>query len=104
MSAPNYRLVLPDSHVPTSWYNMAADLPGGLPAVLHPGTHQPIGPADLAPLFPMDLIMQEVSQDRYIPIPDEVREMYRHLPSDPAGPGSAPGKGAGHAGAHLLQE
>jgi len=76
MSAPNYRLVLPDSHIPTSWYNMAADIPGGLPAVLHPGTHQPVGPADLAPLFPMDLILQEVSQERYIPVPDEVREMY----------------------------
>src|SRR6185369_5086369 len=54
-----------------------ADLPRPLPPVLHPGTHQPIGPADLAPLFPMALIMQEVSQDRYIDIPDEVREIYK---------------------------
>jgi D-serine deaminase-like pyridoxal phosphate-dependent protein len=54
-----------------------ADLPRPLPPVLHPGTHQPVGPDDLAPLFPMQLIMQEVSQDRWIEIPDEVREIYK---------------------------
>ncbi|MCU0502049.1 MAG: pyridoxal-phosphate dependent enzyme, partial [Anaerolineae bacterium] len=73
----DYRLVLPQSRIPTHWYNIQADLPTPAPAVLHPGTKQPIGPADLAPLFPMGLILQEVSQERYIPVPDEVRDIYR---------------------------
>lgn len=77
MSHQNYRIVLPESRIPTHWYNILADLPAPLPPVLHPGTHQPIGPADLAPLFPMALIMQEVSTERYIEIPDELRDMYR---------------------------
>ena len=51
-------------------YNVQADLPQPLPPVLHPGTKQPVGPDDLAPLFPMALILQEVSQDRYIEIPE----------------------------------
>lgn len=73
----DYRVVLPQSRIPTHWYNILADMPAPMPPVLHPGTQQPIGPADLAPLFPMALIMQEVSTDRYIPIPDEVRDIYR---------------------------
>ncbi len=73
----DYRLVLPESRIPTHWYNIAANLPKSLPAVLHPGTQQPVGPADLAPLFPMALIMQEVSPERHIPIPDAVRDIYR---------------------------
>ena len=76
-TAESYRVVLPESRIPTSWYNVLADFPVALPPVLHPGTHQPVGPADLAPLFPMDLILQEVSAEKYIPIPDEVRDMYR---------------------------
>jgi tryptophan synthase beta chain len=72
-----HRLVLPQSRIPTAWYNIQADLPAPLPPVLHPATQQPVGPADLAPLFPMGLILQEVSPERYIPIPDEVREIYR---------------------------
>ncbi|MFZ2878872.1 MAG: TrpB-like pyridoxal phosphate-dependent enzyme [Phototrophicaceae bacterium] len=71
------RFDLPQSEIPAHWYNIQADLPRPLPPVLHPGTHQPVGPDDLAPLFPMDLILQEVSQDRYIEIPDEVREIYK---------------------------
>ncbi len=71
------RFMLDQKDIPTHWYNIAADLPTPPPAVLHPGTHQPIGPADLAPLFPMALIMQEVSSERYIAIPDEVREIYK---------------------------
>ena len=63
---------LPEAEMPESWYNIQADLPKPLPPVLHPGTLKPVGPDDLAPLFPMDLIMQEVSQDRYITIPEEV--------------------------------
>jgi tryptophan synthase beta chain len=71
------RFDLPQSAIPESWYNIQADLPRPLPPVLHPGTKQPIGPDDLAPLFPMALIGQEVSQDRYIEIPEEVREIYK---------------------------
>jgi len=73
----DYRIVLPQSRIPTHWYNILADMPVPMPSVLHPATRQPIGPADLAPLFPMALIMQEVSSERYIPIPDEVRDIYR---------------------------
>ncbi len=71
------RFDLPQSAIPTRWYNIQADLPRPLPPVLHPGTRQPIGPADLAPLFPMELIKQEVSRERFIDIPEEVREIYK---------------------------
>lgn len=71
------RFDLPQSEIPQAWYNIQPDLPRPLPPVLHPGTHQPVGPADLAPLFPMALIMQEVSQERYIEIPEEVRDIYK---------------------------
>lgn len=71
------RFDLPQSQIPTHWYNIQADLPRPLPPVLHPGTKQPVGPDDLAPLFPMALILQEVSQDRYIEIPEDVREIYK---------------------------
>jgi tryptophan synthase beta chain len=71
------KYILPESELPSRWYNIAADLPKAPPPPLHPGTHQPIGPADLAPLFPMELIKQEVSTERYIEIPDEVREVYK---------------------------
>jgi tryptophan synthase beta chain len=68
---------LDEADIPTSYYNIAADLPKPLDPVLHPGTGQPIGPADLAPLFPMELIKQEVSAERYIEIPEPVREIYK---------------------------
>lgn len=70
------RFELPQSAIPDAWYNLQADLPRPLPPVLHPGTHQPVGPDDLAPLFPMALILQEVSRERYIDIPDEIRDIY----------------------------
>jgi tryptophan synthase beta chain len=70
------KFVLDESRIPRSWYNIAADLPEGAPPVLHPGTGQPIGPADLAPLFPMELIKQVVSTEREIEIPDQVRAAY----------------------------
>ncbi len=70
------KYVLNERDMPTSWYNIAADLPTPLPTVLHPGTGQPIGPADLAPLFPMGLILQEVSTERTIEIPEEVQAIY----------------------------
>lgn len=71
------KVLLTEREMPTAWYNIAADLPAPPPPVLHPGTGQPIGPADLAPLFPMALIMQEVSTERFIEIPEEVQEVYR---------------------------
>jgi tryptophan synthase beta chain len=71
------KFVLDEERIPRAWYNIVADLPVAPPAVLHPGTGQPIGPADLAPLFPMALIGQEVSSDRAIEIPEPVRDAYR---------------------------
>ncbi len=68
---------LDQKDMPTRWYNIQADLPEPLPPVLHPGTGKPVGPADLAPLFPMELIKQEVSQERWIEIPEEVQDIYR---------------------------
>ena len=70
------QFVLDESRIPRAWYNIAADLPAPLSPPLHPGTHQPLGPGDLAPIFPMALILQEVSADREIEIPDPVREAY----------------------------
>ncbi|PWD49377.1 TrpB-like pyridoxal phosphate-dependent enzyme [Serinibacter arcticus] len=64
------------STVPTHWYNLNADLPEPVPPHLHPGTREPLGPEDLAPLFPMALIAQEVATERYIEIPQTVREIY----------------------------
>ncbi|MCX8033390.1 MAG: TrpB-like pyridoxal phosphate-dependent enzyme [Thermoleophilia bacterium] len=71
------KYVLPEDKIPTSWYNLAADLPSPPPPPLHPATLQPAGPEDLAPIFPMGLIMQEVSTERMIEIPEEVREIYK---------------------------
>src|SRR5919202_3798766 len=71
------KILLDESEIPTHWYNLVPDLPKPPAAVLHPGTKQPIGPADLAPLFPTALILQEVSQEPRISIPDEVRDVYR---------------------------
>ena len=73
----NYRIVLSEDRIPKAWYNIAADAPVTFPPVLHPGTGKPIGPDDLAPLFPMALIGQEVSAERFIEIPEPVREVYR---------------------------
>ncbi|MBA2740669.1 MAG: TrpB-like pyridoxal phosphate-dependent enzyme, partial [Actinobacteria bacterium] len=71
------KYVLDESELPEAWYNLASDLPEPLPPVLHPGTGQPVGPDDLAPLFPMQIILQEVSTERHIGIPEEVRDVYR---------------------------
>jgi tryptophan synthase beta chain len=77
MAADVTKVILDESEIPGAWYNIQPDLPEPAPAVLHPGTHEPIGPGDLAPLFPMALIMQEVSQDRYIDIPGAVLDVYK---------------------------
>jgi tryptophan synthase beta chain len=63
--------------IPTRWYNIVPDLPAPPPPPLHPGTREPVGPADLAPLFPMELIAQEVSAERFVAIPQEVLDVYR---------------------------
>ncbi len=70
------KIILDENEIPKKWYNILPDLPEPLPPVIHPGTKEPIGPQDLAPLFPMELIKQEVSQDRWIKIPDEIRDVY----------------------------
>jgi tryptophan synthase beta chain len=70
------KITLPDSSIPSTWYNALADLKNPPAPVIHPGTGKPVGPGDLLPLFPMGLIEQEVSSQRFIPIPQEVRERY----------------------------
>jgi tryptophan synthase beta chain len=71
------KVVLSERDIPTKWYNIMADFKTPPAPVLHPGTGQPIGPADLAPLFPMELIKQEVTQERWVEIPDQVRDVYK---------------------------
>ena len=71
------KYVLPESELPRQWYNVIPDLPAPPPPPLHPGTGQPVGPDDLAPLFPAALIGQEVSGERHIAIPEEVLDVYR---------------------------
>src|ERR1700746_3334011 len=71
------KFLLDEGQNPTHCYNVVPDLPPPPAPVLHPGTGQPIGPADLAPLFPMELIKQVVATDREIGIPDAVREAYK---------------------------
>ncbi|MGZ9088867.1 MAG: TrpB-like pyridoxal phosphate-dependent enzyme [Rhodoplanes sp.] len=71
------KYLLPEDRIPRAWYNIAADLPAPPPAVLHPGTGQPIGPADLAAIFPMPLILQEVASERWVEIPEPVRDVYK---------------------------
>ncbi len=71
------KYVLQESEMPRQWYNVIADLPSSPPPPLHPGTRQPVGPDDLAPLFPAALIGQEVSGERHIAIPEDVLDVYR---------------------------
>src|SRR5438105_10209196 len=70
------KFVLDESELPRHWHNIRSDTPTSLQPVLHPGTGQPIGPEDLAPLFPMELILQEVSEEAEVAIPEEVLEIY----------------------------
>lgn len=77
------KYLLAEDQIPKSWYNLMADLPTPAPPPLHPGTLQPLGPDDLAPLFPMALIMQEVSAEREIEIPGPVREIYKQWRPSP---------------------
>jgi len=70
------KILLPESEMPRQWYNIMADMPTPMEPPLHPGTGQPAGPDDLSPIFPMPLIEQEMSQERWIDIPEEVLEKY----------------------------
>ena len=71
------KIILDESGLPRQWYNAIADLPTPPPPPLHPGTSQPVGPDELAPLFPMDFIAQEVTGDRYVDIPEGVLDICR---------------------------
>jgi tryptophan synthase beta chain len=81
--AETIKYLLAEDQIPKSWYNLMADLPSPPAPPLHPGTLQPLGPDDLAPLFPMSLIMQEVSAEREIEIPEPVREIYKQWRPSP---------------------
>jgi len=70
------KIFLDESEMPKQWYNIQADMPTPMKPPLHPGTGQPVGPDDLAPIFPMNLIEQEVSTERWIDIPEEIQEKY----------------------------
>jgi tryptophan synthase beta chain len=76
-AAGQTRFLLDESQLPRRWYNIRADMPTAPQPVLHPGTGQPVGPDDLAPLFPMELILQEVSEEPEVAIPEEVLDIYR---------------------------
>ncbi|MGP6159273.1 MAG: TrpB-like pyridoxal phosphate-dependent enzyme [Vulcanimicrobiaceae bacterium] len=77
MSDASVKYLLGEERIPKAWYNLVADLPVPPPPVLHPGTGGPIGPADLEPIFPLAIILQEVSTERWIEIPEAIREVYR---------------------------
>ena len=81
--ADSVKFNLDENEIPKSWYNIVSDLPEPPPPVIHPGTGQPIGPDDLAPLFTMAVIMQEVSAERQIDIPEPVRDIYRQWRPSP---------------------
>lgn len=78
-----HKYILDEDQMPTAWYNIIPDLPEPPPPPLHPGTMQPVGPEDLAPLFPMALIQQEVTTDRYVDIPGGVLDVYRQWRPSP---------------------
>ena len=71
------KILLPEDRIPKQWYNIIPDMPGPLAPVIHPGTMQPVSPDDLLPLFPMPLIEQEVSSQRWIDIPQQVLDIYQ---------------------------
>ena len=97
------KFALDESEMPTHWYNLMADLPSPPPPPLHPGTHQPVGPEDLLPLFPIELIMQEVSAERYIEIPEAVRDALPAMAAVSPDPRPDLGAETRNSGADLLQ-
>ncbi len=97
------KILLSEDQLPKQWYNIIPDMPGEMAPVIHPGTLQPVSPDDLLPLFPMGLIEQEVSQQRWIDIPEEVREIYKTVASFADVSGASAGKSSRYAGQDLLQ-
>ena len=95
--------LLDESRLPKAWYNINADMPVPPQPVLHPETLQPVTPDFLSVLFPMEIIKQEVSAERWIEIPEPVREIYRLWRPTPMYRALRLEKMLGHAGAHLLQ-
>src|SRR5207247_8421290 len=89
------KFVLDESHLPEAWYNLVSDLPEQPPPVLHPGTGESVGPDDLAPLFPMQIILQEAASDQYVPIPEEGRSVYRQWRRPPLSRAHRPGPALG---------
>ena len=83
MSDDQVMFTLDESEQVTHWYNIVADLPTPPPPPLHPGTREPVGPDDLAPLFPIELIMQEVTGERYVEIPGPVLDVYKQFRPSP---------------------
>jgi tryptophan synthase beta chain len=77
------KIILPEKEIPARWYNIQADLKSPLPPYLHPGTLKPLGPQDMAPIFPRSLIEQEMTTERWIDIPDELRDIYRQWRPSP---------------------
>jgi len=96
------QILLPEAELPQQWYNVLPDLPQPLPPPIHPGTLQPIEPEQLAPLFPMSLIEQEVSPERWIQIPEPVLDIYRLYPTHPFGAGIPPRGGHRNEGEDLF--
>ena len=72
------KIILDENDIPRKWYNILPDMPTSLSPPLNPETKEPIGPKDLSAIFPMELIKQEMSQERFISIPEEVREIYKY--------------------------
>src|SRR4051795_6328414 len=98
------KILLPEDELPTRWYNVLHDLPTPPPPVLHPGTGQPVGPDDLAPLFPAALIEQEVTGAQYVEIPGEVLDVYRVWRPSPLFPAAPLGQRLGTAGRGYYQQ
>ena len=103
MSDDQVMFTLDESEQVTHWYNIVADLPTPPPPPLHPGTREPVGPADLAPLFPIELIMQEVTGERYVEIPGPVLDVYKQYRPSPLFRARRWEQKLGHAGPDLLQ-
>ncbi len=80
------KILLDEEQIPKKWYNVQADLPSPLDPPLHPVTHKPVGPDDLKAIFPMEIIRQEVTTDRYVDIPEDVREVPQALETEPSVP------------------
>ena len=97
------KYLLDEEEIPKKWYNVAADMPTPLDPPLHPGTLKPLKAEDMELIFPKALIRQEMSTDRWIDIPEEVREIYRLWRPTPLLQGRSTGEGTQDSGQNLLQ-